>query len=127
MVTLDDLRSCLHDFVGDAGDKDPHMPSGLQVGGREEVELLATGVSASLRLFEEAVARQAKATSRAHWVAAGIETQRVAVVHRVCTGRTQGKRSSKIPLPRTARPRRSLTKPAARKRAAPQVDHHFAT
>jgi hypothetical protein len=39
------------------GDKDPHMPNGLQVRGKEEIKLLATGVSASLRLFEEAVAR----------------------------------------------------------------------
>jgi hypothetical protein len=33
------------------------MPNGLQVRGREEVRLLATGVSASLGLFEEAAAR----------------------------------------------------------------------
>ena len=61
MPTLDDLVSFLNDFMGDAGDKDPYMPNGLQVRGREEVNLLATGVSASLRLFEEAVARKADA------------------------------------------------------------------
>ena len=51
MVILDDLMAFLDDFMGDAGDKDPYMPNGLQVRGREEVKLLATGVSASLRLF----------------------------------------------------------------------------
>ena len=61
MVALDDLMAFLHDFMGDAVDKDPHMPNGLQVRGREEVKLLATGVSASLSLFEEAVARNADA------------------------------------------------------------------
>jgi hypothetical protein len=57
MVTLHDLMTFLNDFMGDVGDKDPHMPNGLQVRGKEEIKLLATGVSASLRLFEEAVAR----------------------------------------------------------------------
>ncbi len=61
MVTLDDLMAFLDDFMGDVGDKDSYMPNGLQVRGREEVKLLATGVSASLRLFEEAVARKADA------------------------------------------------------------------
>ena len=60
MVTLDDLMSFLNDFMGDVGDKDPYMPNGLQVRGREEVKVLATGVSASLRLFEEAEARTTK-------------------------------------------------------------------
>jgi dinuclear metal center YbgI/SA1388 family protein len=61
MVTLHDLMTFLNYFMGDAGDKDPHMANGLQVRGREEINLLATGVSASLRLFEEAVARGADA------------------------------------------------------------------
>jgi len=63
MVTLDDLETFLDNFMGDAGGKDPYMPNGLQVRGREEVKLLATGVSASasLRFFEEAVARKADA------------------------------------------------------------------
>jgi len=61
MVTLDDLTALLKDFMGDVGDKDPYMPNGLQVRGREEVKLLATGVSASLCLFEEAMARKADA------------------------------------------------------------------
>jgi len=60
-VTLDDLVAFLHDFMGDAGDKYPYMPNGLQVRGREEVKVLATGVSASLRLFEEGAARGADA------------------------------------------------------------------
>ena len=49
MVTLRDLMTFLDDFMGDVGDKDPYMPNGLQVRGREEVKLLATGVSATLR------------------------------------------------------------------------------
>jgi hypothetical protein len=57
MVTLYDLMSFLNDFMGDVGDKDPYMPNGLQVRGKEEIKLLATGVSASLRLFQEGVAR----------------------------------------------------------------------
>jgi len=61
MTTLGDLMSFLNDFMGDVGDKDPHMPNGLQVRGREEVKLLATGVSASMGLFEEAVDRKADA------------------------------------------------------------------
>ena len=61
MVTLNELMAFLDDFMGDVGDKDPYMPNGLQVRGRGEVRVLATGVSASLRLFEEAVARDADA------------------------------------------------------------------
>ena len=61
MFILDELMAFLSDFMGDVGDKDPYMPNGLQVRGKEEVKLLATGVSASLRLFEEAVARGADA------------------------------------------------------------------
>ena len=59
MIALRELMTFLDDFMGDVGDKDPYMPNGLQVRGREEINLLATGVSASLRLFEEAVARNA--------------------------------------------------------------------
>jgi len=61
MVTLDNLMAFLNDFTGDAGDNDPYMPNGLQVRGREQIKLLLTGVSASQRLFEEAVARNADA------------------------------------------------------------------
>ncbi len=61
MVMLGDLMAFLRDFMGDVGDKDPYMPNGLQVRGREEVKLLASGVSASMRLFEEAVAHGADA------------------------------------------------------------------
>ena len=57
MVILDDLIVFLRHFMGDVGDKDAYMPKGLQVRGRAEIRLLATGVSASLRLFEETVAR----------------------------------------------------------------------
>jgi len=61
MLILDDLTTFLNNFMGEAGGKDPYMPSGLQVRGREQIKLLATGVSASLRLFDEAVARKADA------------------------------------------------------------------
>ena len=61
MITLNHLMSFLDDFMGGVAGKDPHMPNGLQVRGREEIKLLATGVSASLRLFEEAMARDADA------------------------------------------------------------------
>ncbi|MDH4138642.1 MAG: hypothetical protein OEW09_18275 [Anaerolineae bacterium] len=63
MVALDALMTFLHDFMGEAGDKDPYMPNGLQVRGREEAKVIATGVSASLRLFQEAVAHDADASS----------------------------------------------------------------
>jgi len=43
MIALDDLMGFLNDFMGDVGDKDPYMPNGLQVRGREEIKLLATG------------------------------------------------------------------------------------
>lgn len=66
MIALDNLTTFLADFLGDVGDKDPHMPNGLQVRGREEINLLATGVSASMRLFEEAVARNADALLAHH-------------------------------------------------------------
>jgi dinuclear metal center YbgI/SA1388 family protein len=55
------MMAFLGNFMGDVGDKDPYMPSGLQVRGRGEVRVLATGVSASLRLFEEGVGRDADA------------------------------------------------------------------
>jgi dinuclear metal center YbgI/SA1388 family protein len=61
MISLSDLTTFLNDFMGEVGDKDPHMANGLQVRGREEIKLVATGVSASMRLFEEAVARGADA------------------------------------------------------------------
>jgi len=61
MVSLDDLMTFLNEFMGDVGDKDPHMANGLQVRGSEEVKLLATGVGASQRVFQEAVARAADA------------------------------------------------------------------
>jgi len=57
MVAVEDLMAFLENFMGDVADKDPHMANGLQVRGKEEVKVLATGVSASQRLFQEAVAR----------------------------------------------------------------------
>jgi hypothetical protein len=49
MVILSGLITFLDDFMGHVGDKDPHMPNGVQVRGREESRRLATGVSASAR------------------------------------------------------------------------------
>jgi len=46
MITLGNLMAFLDDFMGDVGDKDPYMPNGLQVRGREEIKLRATGISA---------------------------------------------------------------------------------
>ena len=64
MILLDELMSFLDATMGDAQAAariDVHMPNGLQVRGRDEVRTIATGVSASLRLFEEAVALGADA------------------------------------------------------------------
>jgi dinuclear metal center YbgI/SA1388 family protein len=61
MVALNALMTFLNDFMGEAGDKDPYMPNGLQVRGKEEVKIIAIGVSTSLRLFQEAVAHDADA------------------------------------------------------------------
>jgi hypothetical protein len=47
MIALHDLMTFLDDFMGDVGDKDPYMANGLQVRGKEEIKLVATGVSAS--------------------------------------------------------------------------------
>jgi len=57
VATLDSLAPFLNELMGAAGEKDPYVPSGPHVRGREQVKLLATGVSASPRLFEEAVSR----------------------------------------------------------------------
>ncbi len=64
MILLDDLMAFLDVTMGDAqaaAKVDVHMPNGLQVRGRDEVRTIAAGVSASLRLFEEAVALGADA------------------------------------------------------------------
>ncbi len=64
MIRLDDLMAFLDSTMGDAEAAariDHHMPNGLQVRGRDEVRTIVTGVSASLRLFEEAVALGADA------------------------------------------------------------------
>jgi len=58
---LDDFTAFLDDFMGDAGDEDPWMPDGFQVRDREKVKALATGVSASLCVYDEAVGRNADA------------------------------------------------------------------
>jgi dinuclear metal center YbgI/SA1388 family protein len=58
MILLDQLMSFLNDILGDAEAAariDPYMANGLQVRGREEVHTIVSGVSASLRFFEEAV------------------------------------------------------------------------
>jgi len=64
MIRLEELMAFLTQYMGDAevaARVDPHMANGLQVRGREEVNTIVTGVSASLRFFEEAVARGADA------------------------------------------------------------------
>lgn len=59
MILLDDLMAFLNKYMGDAqaaARVDQYMANGLQVRGRDEVNTIVTGVSASLRFFEEAVA-----------------------------------------------------------------------
>jgi hypothetical protein len=56
IVRLGHLTGFPHDFMGDAGDQEPCMPNGLQGSVRDEVQILDTGVSASLRLFEQEAA-----------------------------------------------------------------------
>lgn len=59
MITLSHLLSFLEHTFGDPGNVDPEMANGLQFRGKEEIEKIATGVSASLDLFKMAVARKA--------------------------------------------------------------------
>jgi dinuclear metal center YbgI/SA1388 family protein len=64
MVTLDELVAFLDTYLGRTelvARIDPHMANGLQVRGRESVQVVITGVSASLRFFAEAVASGADA------------------------------------------------------------------
>jgi dinuclear metal center YbgI/SA1388 family protein len=59
MILLDELVEFLRDYMGDAATAarvDQHMANGLQVRGRDEVHTLVTGVSASVRFFEAALA-----------------------------------------------------------------------
>jgi hypothetical protein len=80
VVILDDLTRFLHDFMGDAGDKDPYMPHGLQLRGREEVQLVAVGITTSSRVFS----RFARVTnSRRGWPLCPLEPfTRALVPHR---------------------------------------------
>lgn len=64
MILLDDLVAFLNATMGGAEAAariDPAMANGLQVRGRDTVHTIVTGVSASLRFFEEAVALGADA------------------------------------------------------------------
>ncbi|MBI2845747.1 MAG: Nif3-like dinuclear metal center hexameric protein [Chloroflexi bacterium] len=61
MVRLSDLIGFLQELMGDAGEKDPYLANGLQFPGQEQIQKLATGVSASIALFEKAVAAGAQA------------------------------------------------------------------
>lgn len=64
MILLDELVAFLNTTMGDAQAAariDPAMANGLQVRGRDTVRTIVTGVSASLRFFEEAVALGADA------------------------------------------------------------------
>jgi dinuclear metal center YbgI/SA1388 family protein len=58
MILLDELMAFLDGYMGDAeaaARTDKYMANGLQVRGRDEMHTLVTGVSASMRFFEEAV------------------------------------------------------------------------
>lgn len=62
MILLDELMTFLNTYMGDAEAAariDQFMANGLQVRGRDEVQTIVTGVSASLRFFEEALALDA--------------------------------------------------------------------
>jgi dinuclear metal center YbgI/SA1388 family protein len=64
MILLDELTAFLNTYVGDAEAAariDQYMANGLQVRGRDQVRTIVTGVSASLRFFEEALALSADA------------------------------------------------------------------
>lgn len=64
MILLDELMSFLSTYMGDAeaaARVDQYMANGLQVRGGDEVGAIVTGVSASLRFFEGAVALGADA------------------------------------------------------------------
>jgi dinuclear metal center YbgI/SA1388 family protein len=64
MILLDELMAFLNTYMGDAEAAariDEFMANGLQVRGHDEVRTIVTGVSASLCLFEEAVALGADA------------------------------------------------------------------
>ncbi len=64
MILLDELMAFLDAYMGNAEAAtriDQHMANGLQVRGREQVKTIVTGVSASLRFFEGAVALGADA------------------------------------------------------------------
>ena len=64
MIALDDLVAFLDSYMGGSeavARIDPQMANGLQVRGRERVGTIVTGVSASVRFFEEAAALGADA------------------------------------------------------------------
>jgi dinuclear metal center YbgI/SA1388 family protein len=64
MIPIDELMTFLNTYIGDtesAASIDPIMANGLQVRGRDQVHTIVTGVSASLRFFEEALKLDADA------------------------------------------------------------------
>ncbi len=64
MITLDHLVTYLDSYMGRSDAValiDPNMANGLQVRGRPDVNVIVTGVSASLRFFEVAVSLGADA------------------------------------------------------------------
>ena len=60
MITRAELTDYLHNFLSVDRFND-YCPNGLQVEGRETITILVTGVTASLALIEEAIARKADA------------------------------------------------------------------
>ena len=56
----DDLATYLDDYL-DVGRFQDYCPNGLQVAGRSEIRRIVTGVTASQRLIDEAIERQADA------------------------------------------------------------------
>lgn len=81
MATIDELVQYLDRFL-DADAGADYCPNGLQVEGRREVRHVVAGVSASLALIEEAVARSADAVLVHHGIVWNGHAPRIVGSHR---------------------------------------------
>ncbi len=78
MAHRDEIVSFLDDLLNSPGFPD-YGPNGLQVPGAEQVELVVTGVSAHLQLFEQAVAAGAQLVLCHHGILWGSRPQPITV------------------------------------------------
>jgi dinuclear metal center YbgI/SA1388 family protein len=76
MAARDEIVSFLDDLLDSPGFTD-YGPNGLQVPGADEVELLVTGVSAHLELFEQAAAAGAQMVLTHHGIVWGSRPQAI--------------------------------------------------